>query len=441
MSYNELKTTNKKVLEFYNNNPLFNFDIMNELFVDVLQEVSKYITGNISNNMSLKLNNTLSLQSQELLFIKEQLKNIINKDTNQDLLNSIIIKLHEHKKDSMNDIKDIISNHENNNLQKIIDLIPKNNTSLINQCNEILKNFKYENNHETYNHLLVSIEKTISNYVNTTENRINTSINDIKNITNQNTITQNKMNTDLSSFLDKYKNSSFKGALAENHIENILTKLFDNADINRTTKEDQSGDFIMSRNNLPTILFEIKNYNTNVPSDEIDKFIRDINKHKVNGIFISISTGIAKKNNFQIEINDNNNILIYIHNLQYDEYKIKSAVDIIDNLISKLSLYNHKDITLSQQTIDLINKEYQTLISKKTLLSDHLKDSYKKSISFLEDIELKTLNTFLSTHFSFLQSNSLKCNYCNKFIGTNKKSLSVHQRKCKKNNNSEEEST
>lgn len=441
MSYNELKTTNKKVLEFYNNNPLFNFDIMNELFVDVLQEVSKYITGNISNNMSLKLNNTLSLQSQELLFIKEQLKNIINKDTNQDLLNSIIIKLHEHKKDSMSDIKDIISNHENNNLQKIIDLIPKNNTSLINQCNEILKNFKYENNHETYNHLLVSIEKTISNYVNTTENRINTNINDIKNITNQNTITQNKMNTDLTTFLDKYKNSSFKGALAENHIENILTKLFDNADINRTTKEDQSGDFIMSRNNLPTILFEIKNYNTNVPSDEIDKFIRDINKHKVNGIFISISTGIAKKNNFQIEINDNNNILIYIHNLQYDEYKIKSAVDIIDNLTSKLSLYNHKDITLSQQTIDLINKEYQTLISKKTLLSDHLKDSYKKSISLLEDIELKTLNTFLSTHFSFLQSNSLKCNYCNKFIGTNKKSLSVHQRKCKKNNNSEEEST
>jgi hypothetical protein len=441
MSHNELKTTNKKVLEFYNNNPLFNFDIMNELFVDVLQEVSKYITGNISNNMSQKLNNTLSLQSQELLFIKEQLKNIINKDTNQDLLNSIIIKLHEHKKDSMSDIKDIISNHENNNLQKIIDLIPKNNTNLINQCNEILKNFKYENNHETYNHLLVSIEKTISNYVNTTENRINTNINDIKNITNQNTITQNKMNTDLSSFLDKYKNSSFKGALAENHIENILTKLFDNADIHRTTKEDQSGDFIMSRNNLPTILFEIKNYNTNVPSDEIDKFIRDINKHKVNGIFISISTGIAKKNNFQIEINDNNNILIYIHNLQYDEYKIKSAVDIIDNLTSKLSLYNHKDITLSQQTIDLINKEYQTLISKKTLLSDHMKDSYKKSISLLEDIELKTLNTFLSTHFSFLQSNSLKCTYCNKFIGTNKKSLSVHQRKCKKNNNSEEEST
>jgi predicted DNA-binding protein YlxM (UPF0122 family) len=116
--------------------------------------------------------------------------------------------------------------------------------------------------------------------------------------------------------------------------------------------------------------------------------------------------------------------------LYRDEHKIQTAVDIIDNLSAKLSLYNNKDITLTQQTIDAINKEYQTFIQKKTHLTDHLKETHKKSINLLDEIELKTLNAFLSTHFSFLQSNSLKCNKCNKFIGTNKKSLAVHKRKC-----------
>ena len=66
MSKTELKTTNKKILDFYNTNSIFNFDVMNELLVDVLQEITKHITGNITNNMSHKLNKTLSLQTTVL---------------------------------------------------------------------------------------------------------------------------------------------------------------------------------------------------------------------------------------------------------------------------------------------------------------------------------------------------------------------------------------
>jgi hypothetical protein len=433
MSKTEITTTNKKILDFYNTNPIFNFDVMNELLVDVLQEITKHITGTITNNMSHKLNRTLSLQSTELNDIKTQLTRIVNdnlnktqfyKDLNKDLFNQLLLQLHELKKDNITNFKELIANNQNNQLHSILELIPKNNTLLLSQIQNIISNS------HTNNQLFTNLENTIHSHINTTENRIYNNINEIKSIANNTTLVQNKINHDLTTFLDKYKNSSLKGILAENHIENILTAKFPSADINKTANTDHSGDFIMNRNNLPTILFEIKDYNRNVPTDEINKFTRDINERKINGILISISTGIAKKYNFQIDINDNNNILVYIHHMNYDEHKIQTAVDIIDNLSAKLSLYNNKDITLTQLTIDAINKEYQTFIQKKNHLTDHLKETHKKSINLLDEIELKTLNAFLSTHFSFLQSNSLKCNKCNKFIGTNKKSLAVHKRKC-----------
>ena len=303
MSKTELKTTNKKILDFYNANSMFNFDVMNELLVDVLQEIAKHITGNITNNMSHKLNKTLSLQSIELNDIKTQLSQIVNdnlnktqfyKDINKDLFNQLLLQLHELKKDNITNFKELISNNQNNQLHNILELIPKNNTILLSQIQNIISNS------QTNNQLFSNLENTFHSYINSTEQRISTNINEIKSITHNTSILQNKITNDLSSFLDKYKNSSFKGILAENHIENILTTNFPSADITRTANTDHSGDFIMTRNDLPTILFEIKDYNRNVPTEEINKFTRDINHHKINGIFISISTGISKKITFKL---------------------------------------------------------------------------------------------------------------------------------------------
>ena len=55
----------------------------------------------------------------------------------------------------------------------------------------------------------------------------------------------------------------------------------------------------------------------------------------------------------------------------------------------------------------------------------------KKTIQYIEEMELKNLNNYLASTFSFKNSSTLKCNLCNNFIGTNLKSLAVHKRKCK----------
>jgi CheY-specific phosphatase CheX len=139
MSKTELKTTNKKILDFYNTNSIFNFDVMNELLVDVLQEITKHITGNITNNMSHKLNKTLSLQTTELNDIKTQLSQIVNdninktqfyKDLNKDLFNQLLLQLHELKKDNITNFKELIANNQNTQLHNINIFIQNENESI-----------------------------------------------------------------------------------------------------------------------------------------------------------------------------------------------------------------------------------------------------------------------------------------------------------------------
>jgi hypothetical protein len=185
---------------------------------------------------------------------------------------------------------------------------------------------------------------------------------------------------------------------------------------------------------LPSILFEIKNYNGNVPSHEVTKFVRDINDKRLCGIMISISSGICNKLNYEINISESNNICLYIHDMNYDPDKLKLGVDIIDNLYSRLKLnaINPHEYKISMEQLELINKEYNTFIEKRTLAINHFKDLSKKTLQYIEELELMNLNKLLSSNSTFNNTSTLKCDYCD-FIGTNLKSLAAYKRRCKKN--------
>ena len=82
--------------------------------------------------------------------------------------------------------------------------------------------------------------------------------------------------------------------------------------------------------------------------------------------------------------------------------------------------------------IEQINNDYHTFLLKRDLTLNHIKESTKKTIQYIEELELKNLNNYLSSKFSFKNSSTLKCNLCNNFIGTNLKSIAAHKRKCKR---------
>ena len=80
----------------------------------------------------------------------------------------------------------------------------------------------------------------------------------------------------------------------------------------------------------------------------------------------------------------------------------------------------------------MINTEYLAFIQKRELAINHIKNSYKQTIQYIEELELMNLNKLLSSKYSSNNICTLECDICNKFIGTNLKSLAAHQRKCKK---------
>lgn len=281
-----------------------------------------------------------------------------------------------------------------------------------------------------------NIQQTVLNYITNSEERLKNNLNEIKNITNMNQNNQEKLNLDLQTFLNQYKVGSKKGEFGEKLLESILTFLFPSSEIINTTGQTSSGDFILKRENKVQILVENKNYDSvNVPKKEVDKFIYDVEMQNCSGIMISQKSGIALKNNFQIDIN-NKNVLIYIHNMNNDPDKILLACDIIDNLTNKINEFNNGDniIKISEHTLQLINEQYHRFISKKETIIFQINDNTKKIIDSIKDLELGELNNILLNSFTNTKIQNLKCELCNVYIGANNKALSNHKRYCKNKN-------
>jgi hypothetical protein len=153
----------------------------------------------------------------------------------------------------------------------------------------------------------------------------------------------------------------------------------------------------------------------------------------MHGIFISQYSGIAFKQNFQIDINKGN-VLVYIQHCEYSVDKIRIAVDIIDNLSGKLQDLNldEENNTISKEVLDEINAEYQAFINQKDSMITVLKEFNKKMTTQIDDIKLPCLDKYLSQKYAYVKANCYTCDLCGIFTSTTKQSISAHKRGCSK---------
>jgi len=240
------------------------------------------------------------------------------------------------------------------------------------------------------------------------------------------------MNTELTTYIGRHNKSTFKGSQSEEMLSTVLEEQYPNAEIINSSNIAKSGDFILKRTNLSTILIENKNYSSTVPYDEITKFHRDIEYNNYcNGLFISQSSIISGKQNFQIDFH-NNAILIYIHKCDYDPIKINIAIQIIDSLNAKINLFKNNNISLTQEMINEFNEDYQQFIEDKTKSISTLKEYYNKQLDQINDFKLPSIEKFLSLHFADNKKLNHICSYCNAYSNNSKKSVARHERFCKK---------
>lgn len=472
-----IAVNNKKIHDFYKNNKNIDFEHVNLLLIDFMDSIFNDMTSDLNSNIN----------SQLLLFMKEnqiKIENITNslKLVNQnvtnltnEITNNILLQMNNMKKEYINDFSQIISTNSmtaNEKISSLIDksnsilvdktmlilndIIPKNQDTLHKQIKDNLKELHVSISNDTYKltenvnnkdaqiEFLTTIENKLSTVIqniqqplystlSATEERLSNSINTIKETTRNAVNTQDKLFGELEGFLGKYKSSTHKGKFGEEQLGSLLNSIYNNAEITNTTGQKAAGDFIMKRMDKPDIMIENKEYNYNIPKEEISKFIRDIETLNMSGIFISQHSGIAFKHNFQIDINYGN-ILIYIQNCNYDPEKIRLAVDIIDNLSNKLKdiIVDDENIHISKDVIDSINDDYRLFITNKESMHTILRDFTKKMNTQIDDLAMPNLDRYLEPNYAYVKDRVFKCELCNDFIGKNKQALSSHKRGCKK---------
>jgi len=476
---NQIIITNKKITDFYSKNKHIDIEKVNLLYIDLLTHITD---SDISNNtvandiirtlteQNKDIHNIISIMNMNTEIYKNTNNNIKSDMENIKLLlsnmtSSFLTKIYETKDIYINEFRNLLKSNDNQQLISITssiekynqtlsdklllllnDIIPKSHSSYFENIISIFRNdinsiFDKKNTALTIdnvslivenksNTLIQNINEQIIKYISNSENNLTANINNIKEITNTNHSIQDKINQELLLYLNKNKNSASKGIIGEEKLHVVLNELFPTADIINTTGKTASGDFILKRTNKPTILIENKLYSTNVDKHEIDKFIRDINKNKCHGIFISEQSGIVGKDNFQIDIHDNF-ILVYIHKCNYESYKINTAINIIDIVSSKINHIHDKNATIPNDILTNINNEFQAFIISKEKLITTFKDFHKKTIEQLNDINLPSLDFFLSSYYANNKKNNILCDICKKYNTDNLKSLARHKHSCK----------
>jgi hypothetical protein len=468
---------NKKVWEFYNSNQNVDFEKANLLLVEFMETIFNNMANDINSNINMQLLSFMKENQTRIENISDSV-NAVNQNITTmsvDLNNKMVLQMNNIKSEYINEFTNIINTSSLTSNEKISALIDKSNCALVDKTTILLNEIIPRNNssvqtiikenlrdlHDTINNdtqtltaqinnqsaqtnFLSNIENKLSNIIQNiqqplystltaSEERLTTNINVIRDATNNSVVSQNKLFGELEGFLSKYKNSSHKGKLAEGELSTVLHSIYNTAEIINTTGSKASGDFILKRFDKPDIMIENKEYNYNIPKEEVSKFIRDVDTLNMSGIFISQHSGIAFKQNFQIDVNKDN-VLVYIQNCEYNADHIRIAVDIIDHLSPKLKDFHTDDdgYSISKDILDDINVDYQSFIAQKESLLTVLRDFTKRMNTHIEELSLPSLDRYLEPKYAYVKDRLFKCELCNDFNGKSKQALSAHKRGCKK---------
>ncbi len=444
-----LTLSNKRIFEYYKKNPSIDFESMNLVLLDFMDK--------INHDMSKVLQNTLQGQLlQEVKDIKTQLSFF------QD---SLFSKISEANKSFLETIKLLLSMNSSEHSDKVIQLLNKHSESFVDKMSTLLPKSQEETQKKiqeqmtllqktiqcdfqqymlqhksetnlgefisTFDTKLSVLQQPIFQLIQSNQENVSTKLNTVKDELLVNKTTNERLYSEMSEFLHKYKASSqFKGQYSEHMLETILTDMFPTASIENTTSQTASGDFMIHRDGHADILIENKNYERNVDLDEIKKFLRDVNNKDCSGIMMSQLSGIVSKPNFFIEVH-NGKVLVYLHKVFFSKEQIKLAVDVIDNLSSRLSaiVSNEEEhgVSIRKDILDKINEEVQLFVKNKEAMVSTIKETSRKLLAQLDELHLPELTLFLNDKYASIQNQEFVCDICKHSFPT-KKGLGMHKK-------------
>jgi hypothetical protein len=379
-----LTIINARVIEFYKNHPMINIDTINVLFVEILEKLFSEISPNMDNDFALRLINEM-----------KNITTIIDKIQN-DTIQNFTLKSMELKREYIHDLQLILNTNNTNAIKP-----------MLMEYTEILQD---------------KTKLAIDDKMNT----LNTNIENIKSIHVSSNEKQIEIDKRVSEILKKFDSSNKKGNMSEMILYNILRTVYPENQLKIVNTTKETGDILLTRENKNTILIENKEYTQDVKQTEVDKFIRDLNSQNCCGIFVSQTSSIVFKKDFEIAIYGNN-IGIYIGKANNDINLIKIAIDIIDNIKPLLNESEEMDdsYVLSMEELEIVNNEYTIFVNQKNQHLKSIKEFAKKITQEAEAFQIPSLANILSNQFGVNKRTEWACTMC-EFIGKNKGSLAGH---------------
>ena len=396
------------IVSFYENNPHLNIVEVNRAFIEIMKS--------LSTDMAKTFQNT---KLGEITSALDSVKSRLTKGFD------------ETRKEIQEEVRRTISSNSISQTKEINSILERNSTSLADKVTSSQKQ-------ESLNALSTQVQQPLMSVMLNVEKRTKSEFEKLSEDLLLQRKDGEKLSTELWDFLNKYKHSSStKGAVSENMLCDLLNGILPTDEVIDCTGITASGDFKVNRkdSSLPKFLVENKDYTRKATTAEVVKFERDVQEQKCHGIFLSQSSEITFKDPYQVDLIDGF-IHVYVPNVNFEPSKVKTAIDIIDQLSKAIELVERsntagtsQDITISKAELELVAAEYKAFAEKRT----QALDSARAALNVIEEsFSLPCLQSLLNG-LGKSMPDSLTCRFCNIYTGKNKSSLAAHTRKCKFN--------
>lgn len=438
---------------FFRDNPHLDPDIMCSVFVDIMKQLSANLNATMQTSVNEKILRDLTTLITDVSAVKQDV--IAN---HHNSMASIGARFGEFRSDYMTNLQRTVSAASIENYDRIQSLIEKNNSALIDKTHSLLRDAipaansqmlgqidrclgelrtTVKNETSALMNATVRDDSAFKNYFELVERQIATHMEHMRDKITESNKSNSVVYGELNTFLNKYRyHSSVKGSISENELKQVLYSLYPSDEVVEVGKQAATCDLRLNRldENRPTVLFENKDYEYSVPTEEVLKFERDLETQKHHGVFLSQNSGIAFKTNLQCDVR-NGLIHIYIPHAQYNPEKIRLAVDMIDALAPHVQerpqMRLDGTLPITTQETDAIVEEYEEFQRQKKELVDTVKANNKVILEKIEALQQLSLRRWLEKN-NIIQTDDLKCRYC-MYVGKNRASISAHLRNCKKN--------
>ena len=296
---------NKKVFEFYKNNPSLDFEQINLLCIDLFENVLQDATTSVNKSISNQILNECLENKNKLNELNTNI-NLINMNLSK-MTNDIVIKLLDVKKDYIEEVKNIINYSFNNSTEKLREIFDKNNINLNSNIANTMTLLFDKNNILSSNELSNKLDKNNTFLINEITHKhtddITTKIHlIIQQITNDslNKISSFFENSD-NQVIDKLNKqiqndiNNFYSLISENIKQNIIDNKSNELIINDfiKTNNERINNTQLTNEKIDSLLMDMNSILNNNKKEQIDNFITNFD-NKYNSLLQTIQQPILQ---------------------------------------------------------------------------------------------------------------------------------------------------